>query len=70
MILSPTYAQVLAVLTAVTILVVGNGLVTTLVPLSATVQQFPHIQIGMIGSSYFVGMLIGCIACPRMVARA
>ena len=66
----PAYAQVAALLTAVTILIAGNGLLQTLVPLSAAVEGFPQLALGLIGSAYFVGMFIGCLACPRIVAHA
>jgi MFS family permease len=64
------YAQVYALLTAVFILIAGNGLFTTLVPLSATAAGFSDLTLGFLGSGYFAGMLIGCLAAPRIVARA
>src|SRR4051794_41523252 len=68
--LHPAYAQVSALLTAVFILIAGNGLSNTLIPLSATAAAFPPLSIGVIASAYFVGMFIGCIAAPRIIARA
>lgn len=68
--LHPAYAQVSALLFAVFILIAGNGLLSTFVPLSAVAAQFSDFKIGLIASSYFFGMLIGCIATPRLVARA
>jgi MFS family permease len=66
----PAYAQVSALLAAVFILIAGNGLSNTLIPLSATAASFPPLSIGLIGSFYFVGMFIGCLAAPRIIARA
>lgn len=66
----PAYAQVSALLAAVFILITGNGLSNTLIPLSATAAAFPPLSIGFIGSAYFGGMLIGCLAAPRVIARA
>lgn len=66
----PAYAQVSALLAAVFILITGNGLSNTLIPLSATVSGFAPLSVGMIGSAYFGGMLIGCLAAPRIIARA
>ena len=66
----PAYAQVSALLAAVFILIAGNGLSNTLIPLSATAANFPELSIGLIGSAYFGGMLIGCLAAPRIIARA
>src|SRR6185295_2135041 len=51
-------------------LIAGNSLSNTLVPLSATAASFPPLSIGLIGSAYFGGMLIGCLAAPRIIARA
>jgi MFS family permease len=68
--LHPAYAQVSALLAAVFILIAGNGLSNTLIPLSATAAAFPELSLGLIGSSYFGGMLIGCLATPRIIARA
>ncbi len=70
MALHPAYAQVSALLLAVFILIAGNGLSNTLIPLSATAAAFPPLSIGVIASAYFGGMLIGCIAAPRIIARA
>jgi MFS family permease len=70
MAIHPAYAQVSALLAAVFILIAGNGLSNTLIPLSATAAAFPELSIGLIGSAYFGGMLIGCLATPRIIARA
>ena len=68
--LHPAYAQVSALLAAVFILIAGNGLSNTLIPLSGTAAAFPPLAIGLIGSAYFGGMLVGCLAAPRIIARA
>ena len=68
--LHPAYAQLSALLGAVFILIFGNGLSNTLIPLSATAASFPSLSIGLIGSAYFGGMLVGCVAAPRIIARA
>jgi MFS family permease len=70
MALHPAYAQVSALLLAVFVLIAGNGLSNTLIPLSATAAAFPPLSIGLIASAYFGGMLVGCIAAPRIIARA
>lgn len=48
----------------------GNGLVATLVPLRGVIEGFSPLEIGMIGSGYFLGMLGGTWATPIIVARA
>ena len=59
MAIHPAYAQVSALLTAVFVLIIGNGLSNTLIPLSATAASFLPLSIGLIGSAYFGGMLVG-----------
>jgi MFS family permease len=66
----PAYAQVSALLAAVFILIAGNGLSNTLIPLAGIAAAFPDFSLGAIGSAYFGGMLIGCLATPRIIARA
>ncbi|TMJ02378.1 MAG: MFS transporter [Alphaproteobacteria bacterium] len=68
--LHPAYAQVTSLLAAVFILIAGNGLSNTLIPLSATAAAFPPLSIGLIGSAYFIGMFVGCLAAPRIIAHA
>src|SRR5947207_3781775 len=68
--LHPVYAQVTSLLAAVFILIAGDGLSNTLIPLSATAAAFPQLSIGLIGSAYFIGMFVGCLAAPRIIARA
>ncbi|MBS7702608.1 MFS transporter [Chelatococcus asaccharovorans] len=63
-------ASVAPVLVAVFILVVGNGLATTLVPLRGVMENFSPAEIGAIGSAYFVGMLGGTWLAPGIVRRA
>jgi MFS family permease len=68
--LHPVYAQITSLLAAVFILIAGNGLSNTLIPLSATAAAFPPLSIGLIGSFYFIGMFVGCLAAPRVIAHA
>ncbi|MFQ3237395.1 MAG: MFS family permease [Paraglaciecola sp.] len=51
------------------ILLVGHGLQLTLVPLYAVNLAWEPALIGYIGSSYFVGFVLGCLTVPRLVAR-
>ncbi|MFZ4786870.1 MAG: MFS transporter [Beijerinckiaceae bacterium] len=57
------------VFAAIFFLIVGNGLLTTLVPLRAAVEGFSHSDIGWIGSAYFVGMIAGTWMTPVIVRR-
>lgn len=59
-----------AVLFAVFVLMAGNGLLSTLLPVSGASLGFSREEIGLIGSCYFAGMLIGTWSAPAIVARA
>jgi MFS family permease len=61
---------VLPVLIAVFVMIAGNGLLNTLIPYRATVEGFSPAVVGLIGSSYFVGMLAGTWTAPAIVRRA
>ena len=61
------YSAIAALLTSILIVVTGNGLLSTLVPLRAKVEGFSDISIGLIGSCYFIGMLVGTMATPSIV---
>jgi MFS family permease len=64
------YVAIVPVFVAVFILIAGNGMITTIVPLRATLEGFSQSQIGIIGSAYFVGMLAGSWSAPAIVRRA
>ena len=57
------------VFASVFFLIVGNGLLTTLVPLRAAIEHFSSPQIGLIGASYFTGMILGTWLAPLIVRR-
>ena len=59
----------LPVFTSVFFLIVGTGLLTTLVPLRAAIELFSAPQIGLIGAGYFAGMLAGTWLAPLIVRR-
>jgi MFS family permease len=52
------------------VLMAGNGLLTTLVPLRATLEGMAPEMIGWIGSAYFLGMLGGTWVSPIVIQRA
>lgn len=51
------------------ILLVGHGLQITLVPMYALSLDWEPALIGYLGSSYFVGFVLGCLTVPRLVSR-
>ncbi|MBA4210624.1 MAG: MFS transporter [Parvibaculum sp.] len=65
-----TIAPVFSLLLATGILLIGNGMLGTLIPIRAGIEGFLPSTVGMIGSVYFAGFLVGCIATPHLVRRA
>lgn len=63
-------APVTALLFSVALLLMGNGLQGTLLPVRATIEQFASTQIGLIGTAYFIGFGLGCYFGGRLVQRA
>lgn len=67
--MAPQLYSIAAILVSVAFLLAGNGLVTTLTPLRAHFEGFSHLAIGALGSFYYVGFVVGCVAGPRVLAR-
>ncbi len=64
-----TFAPVAALLLAVALLLTGNGLIGTLIPVRAEMEQFSIFSIGLLGSTYFLGFAAGCFYGPHLVRR-
>jgi MFS family permease len=56
-------------LTSVAILVTGNGLQWTLIPVRASMLAFGNIEIGLLGSAYYLGFALGCVLGSRVIRR-
>ncbi len=63
-------APVAALLLSVALLLMGNGLQGTLLPVRASLEAFGALEIGLLGSAYFLGFSIGCLYGPHVVRRA
>ena len=63
-------APVAALLLSVALLLTGNGLQGTLLPVRANIEAFAATQIGLIGTTYFIGFGLGCYFGGRLVQRA
>ena len=59
---------VAALLLSVAILLTGNGLQGTLLPIRAQLEGFSTFEIGVLGS-YFAGFAAGCLLGPRLIGR-
>jgi MFS family permease len=60
---------VTALLLSAGIVLAGNGLEGVLLPLRGSLQGFSELEIGLIGSAYHAGLMIGCLICPRIIGR-
>jgi len=63
------FAQVTALLVGVAILLTGQGLQGTLVPVRAGLEGFSTISIGLIGAGYFFGFTLGCLKSGNLLRR-
>lgn len=59
-----------ALLLSVAILITGNGLQWTLIPVRADIENFSPVAIGLLGSSYYLGFALGCVGGGRLIQRA
>jgi MFS family permease len=62
-------APVAALLVGVSILLTGQGLQGTLLPVRASLEDFSTFSIGIIGGAYFLGFTLGCLKCGELVQR-
>ena len=63
-------APVSALLIAIALLVTGHGLQSTLIPLAGSQAGFSDLQVGLVSSSYFFGLVLGCLGAPYVIMRA
>lgn len=68
--MTSTLRPVLSLLLGTTLLLVGNGLQFTLLPLSGAAYHFSATLLGLMGSAYYVGFVAGCLIAPFLVQRA
>ncbi len=64
-----TFTPIAALLLAVALLLMGNGLLGTLIPVRGELEDFSTISIGLLGSTYFLGFAAGCISASYLVRR-
>jgi MFS family permease len=62
-----TLSRVTTLLLAVGILLIGHGLQLTLLPMYAQSAGWSTSAIGLTGSAYFLGFVVGCIFVPSVV---
>lgn len=57
-------------LVSAAILLCGNGVLVTLVAVRANLEGFSPSTIGLFGTSYFAGFVVGCLFTARLIAQA
>jgi MFS family permease len=65
-----TFRPVSSLLLGVAFLICGNGLLFVLIPLRATHEGWTAVQVGALGSAYYIGFVLGCLAGPYVILRA
>jgi MFS family permease len=60
---------VTALLLGAAILLTGNGVQVALLPIRADLEGFSPLDLGILGTSYFGGLLAGCLLAPRIAGR-
>jgi MFS family permease len=68
--LATTLAPVSALLFSVSLLLMGNGLQGTLVPVRGNMDAFTSIELGLLGTAYFLGFTFGCVHGPLLLRRS
>jgi MFS family permease len=63
------FASVAALLLSVSLLLTGQGLQGTLLPVRATLEHFSTISVGTFGAAYFLGFTLGCLKGGELVRR-
>lgn len=66
--MTQTLVRVGTLLLAVAVLLVGHGLQLTLLPIRAESLGWTTGAIGITGSAYFLGFVVGCLLIPSVVA--
>ncbi|MEO9299270.1 MFS transporter [Devosia alba] len=59
-----------AILLSVALLITGNGLQVMLLPIRGGMEGFSAFQVGLLGSGYFFGFVLGCAFSPLLIIRA
>ena len=64
-----TLITISSLLLSIAILLVGNGLLGTLLTLRASLEGYTAGTIGIIMAMYFAGFIVGTFLCPEVISR-
>lgn len=65
----PTLLPIGALLCGIALLLLGSGLVNTVIPLRGSLEGFSTNTLGLIGSTYFLGFFLGTFVAPQLIRR-
>ncbi|WP_304640076.1 MFS transporter [Pseudomonas sp.] len=65
----PILLPIGALLTGAGFLLLGVGLMNTLLALRGSAEGFTDQTLGLLGSAYFAGFILGTYICPRLIRR-
>lgn len=65
----PTLIPIGALFSGIALLLLGSGLVNTVIPLRGSLEGFSTNTLGLIGSTYFLGFFLGTFVAPRLIRR-
>jgi MFS family permease len=63
-------APIFTLLVSTSLLLMGNGLQGTLLPVRGGLEGFSPTSLGVLGSAYFLGFAAGCLRGSQVIARA
>jgi MFS family permease len=62
-------APILSLLTGMGIVLVGSGLLGTVLPVRANLEGFSDLAVGVVMSAYYVGFILGTVWCGAIIRR-
>lgn len=65
----PTLVPISALLCGIALLLLGSGLLNTVVSLRGSLEGFSDTTLGLIGSTYFLGFFLGTFVAPKLIRR-
>lgn len=65
----PTLVPIGALLCGIALLLLGSGLLNTVVSLRGSIEGFSDSTLGLIGSTYFLGFFLGTFVAPALIRR-
>lgn len=65
----PLLVPIAALLAGIALLLLGTGLLNTLLALRGSLEGYADATLGLIGSAYFVGFLVGTVLAPPLIRR-